>query len=99
MSNYNLNEIISSVETLVNLIRNTPPAGTRQEQYNQYLSFLREIEQLEDAIDLLENQVEADYRIGRITWEEYRNIDRILDSLDDQLDRAEDILEINFGIR
>lgn len=98
MSNYDLNEIISSVENLVNLIRYTRPVGTRQEQYNQYLALLREIDQLEDVIDFWENQVKADYRIGKITREEYKNIDRILDSLDDRLDRAEDLLEKIFGM-
>ncbi|WP_333650387.1 hypothetical protein [Lacrimispora sp.] len=95
---YDLNEIILLVENLVNLIRYTRPAGTRQEQYNQYLALLREIDQLEDVIDFLESQVKSDYRIGKITREEYKNIDRILDSLDDRLDRAEDLLEKIFGM-
>lgn len=98
MANYNLNGVISAVETLVSRIRAARPMGTRQEQYRQFLSLRLEIDQLEDTIDLWEDQVRADYQAGTITRDEYKNIDRILDSLDDRLDRAENLLQRIFGI-
>ncbi len=78
-----------SVEALISQIRTAMPFGTRQEQYIQYISYLKKIDQLEDTIDLMEDRVKADYRIGIISREEYKNINSILDSLDNRLDRAE----------
>lgn len=98
MANYNFNEIISAVDALINRIRVTRPGGTRQEQYNQFLSLRLEIERLEDIIDLWEDQVKADYRAGEITRGEYKRVERILDSLDDRLDRAENLLKRIFSI-
>lgn len=98
MGNYNLNELISAVDALVRRVRAARPVGTRQEQYNQFLALRMEIDQLEDTVDLWEDQVKADYRAGYITRGEYKNIDRILDSLDDRLDRAENLLKRMFRI-
>lgn len=98
MPNYNLEEIISTVESWISQIRAARPFGTRQEQYQQFIAFRQGIDQLEDTIDLLEDRVRADYRAGTITREEYKRIDRILDSLDERLDRAEDLLERIFGM-
>ncbi len=93
MPNYELDEIISAVETLISRIRTARPSGTRQEQYNQFITLIQEIDQLEDTIDMQEDKVKADYRAGTITREEYKRIDRILDSLDDRLDRSENLLK------
>lgn len=98
MPNYNLDEIISAVETLIGQIRTARPSGTRQEQYSQFIGYRQQIDQLEDKIDMTEDRVKDDYRTGIITRAEYKNIDRILDNLDDRLDRAEGQLEIIFGI-
>lgn len=40
-----------------------------------------------------EDKVKADCRAGTITREEYKRIDSILDSLDDRLDRSENLLK------
>jgi len=97
-SEYNLKDLIRVIENLERRIESITPAETRQEQYNQFLMFNREIDQLDDKIDLLMDQVEANHLAGKITREEYRNIEQILDSLDDRLDRAEDMLKYIFGM-
>lgn len=97
-ANYNVDELTSAVESLINRMGTARPVGTRQQQQNQFLLLKLEMDQLENKIGLLEDQVEGDYRARRITWEKYKNIDRILDSLDDRLDRAENILKRTFGI-
>lgn len=98
MPNYNLDEIISAVEALIGRIRTARPSGTRQEQYSQFIGYRQEIDRLEDRIDVTEDKVKDDYRAGIITRAEYKNIDRILDTLDERLDRAEDQLERIFGM-
>lgn len=98
MPDYQIDEIIAAVEALVSDIMGARLTGTRQEQYNQFLGLLQEIDQLENTIEMLEDRVKADYRVGTISREEYRNIDRILDGLDDRLDGAEDELKRIFGM-
>jgi len=97
-TNYNLNDLSSAIENLANRIESTRPTGTRQQQRNQFLTLNREIDQLEVKIDRLEEQVKADYRAGRITWEESGNVNRILSSFGERLNHAEDLLERIFGM-
>lgn len=98
MPNYNLEELSSEVDTVISRIMTSMPFGTRRDQYNQFIIFRQQIEELEDNIDMLEDRVKADYRAGKITRAEYRNTDRLLDSLEDRLDRAEDYLERIFRV-
>jgi len=92
-SKYNLEEVTLTVEDLVKRLKSIRPVGTRQEQYNQFLTIHWEIKRLDDIIDLLEDQMKADYHAGNITWEEFSNVDHILDYLDNFLDHAENVLK------
>lgn len=91
-------EIISEIEGLTNQIGAARPTGTGQQLRSQFLLFQQKIDQLEDKIELLKKQVKADYNAGRITWEEIKNIDRIIDTLEDRLVRMENLLKRNFGM-
>lgn len=86
-----INELAGRVEA-------AKPTGTREEQQKQFFSLSMEIEQIDDKIDALEDRLHADYTSGTFTWEEYRTIERKLDALEDILDRADDLLERNFGM-
>jgi len=83
---------------LTNQIGAARPTGTGQQLRSQFLLFQQKIDQLEDKIELLKKQVKADYNAGRITWEEIKNIDRIIDTLEDRLVRMENLLKRNFGM-
>ncbi len=57
-----------------------------------------EFNQLENELDAYEDQQEANYRSGSLTWDEYRAIEREIDQVEDRLDYAQDALELRFGI-
>ncbi|QWH18303.1 hypothetical protein EXW62_14885 [Bacillus mycoides] len=88
------NEVISIVEKA----NNTKPVGAKEDNLNTYLAAKKEIDQLDDKIDLSENQLEADYHAGTITVEQYQIQEREHDILEDQLEQAENALEARFGI-
>jgi len=95
---YNLDELIQIADELVNRIESVAPTGTRGAQHSQFLALHREMNQMEARIDLLEDQVKADYFAGRIAGEEFRNIKYTLDSLEDLIDPAGDLLKRTFGM-
>ncbi|MFF2240783.1 hypothetical protein [Bacillus thuringiensis] len=88
------NEVISIVEKA----NNTKPVGAKEDNLNTYLAAKKEIDQLDDKIDLSDNQVEADYHAGTITVEQYQTQEKEHDILEDQLEQAENALEARFGI-
>lgn len=88
----------NEVTAIVEKANNTKPVGAKEENLNTYLAAKKEIDQLDDKIDLSDNQLEADYRAGTITIEQYQTQEREHDILEDQLEQAENALEARFGI-
>ncbi|PGD40180.1 hypothetical protein [Bacillus wiedmannii] len=88
----------NEVTSIVEKANNTKPVGAKEENLNTYLAAKKEIDQLDDKIDLSDNQLEADYHAGTITVEQYETQEREHDILEDQLEQAENALETRFGI-
>ena len=88
----------NEVTSIVEKTNNTKPVGSKEENLNTYLAAKKEIDQLDDKIDLSDNQLEADYHAGTITVEQYQTQEKEHDILEDQLEQAENALEARFGI-
>lgn len=88
----------NEVTSIVNKANNTKPVGAKEDNLNTYLAAKKEIDQLDDKIDLSDDQLEADYHAGTITVEQYQIQEREQDILEDQLEQAENVLEARFGI-
>ncbi|WP_377865116.1 hypothetical protein [Bacillus sp. R86525] len=88
----------NEVTSIVEKANNTKPVGAKEENLNTYLATKKEIDQLDDKIDLSDNQLEADYHAGTITIEQYKAQEREHDILEDQLEQVENALEARFGI-
>ena len=63
-----------------------------------FFSLKRESNQIENALDRHEDELEAQLRKGTLTKEAFRETDRELERLEELLDNAEDRLEYTFGI-
>jgi len=88
----------NEVTSIVEKANNTKPVGTKEDNLNTYLAAKKEIDQLDDKIDLSDDQLEADFHAGTITVEQYQIQEREQDILEDQLEQAENALEVRFGI-
>lgn len=88
----------NEIAAIVKKANNTKPVGTKEDNLNTYLSVKKEIDQLDDKMDLSDDQLEADYHAGTITVEQYQTQEREQNILEDQLEQAENALEARFGI-
>ncbi|MES5893525.1 hypothetical protein [Bacillus cereus group sp. RP43] len=88
----------NEVTSIVEKANNTKPVGAKEDNLNTYLAAKKEIDQLDEKIDLSDDQLEADYHAGTITVEQYQIQEREQDILEDQLEQAENALEARFGI-
>ncbi|MED2787317.1 hypothetical protein P4261_24820 [Bacillus thuringiensis] len=88
----------NEVTSIVEKANKTKPVGAKEDNLNTYLTAKKEIDQLDDKIDLSDNQLEADYHAGTITVEQYQTQEKEHDILEDQLEQAENALEARFGI-
>ncbi|MFB6588153.1 hypothetical protein ACFCVQ_21305 [Bacillus thuringiensis] len=88
----------NEVTSIVEKANKTKPVGAKEENLNTYLAAKKEIDQLDDKIDLSDNQLEADYHAGTITVEQYQTQEKEHDILEDQLEQAENALEARFRI-
>lgn len=88
----------NEVTSIVEKANNTKPVGAKEDNLNTYLAAKKEIDQLDDKIDLSDDQLEADFHAGTITVEQYQIQEREQDILEDQLGQAENALEARFGI-
>lgn len=71
----------------------TPSART-----DAFFALDSEFNQLETELDTYENQKEAEYRNGSLSWEQYRTLELQLEQIEDRLDNAQDSLELRFGV-
>lgn len=93
-----MEELTSLVEAYEEKAKSAAPTGSASDDMEQFFSLKQEEDQIDDALDLHEDELEYLYRTGALTREEYKSLERELDRLEDRLDAAEDRLEITFGI-
>lgn len=93
-----MEELTSMVEAYEEKTKSAAPTGSASDDMEQFFSLKQEEDQIDDALDLHEDELEYLYRTGALTREEYKSLERELDRLEDRLDAAEDRLEITFGI-
>lgn len=90
-----LTDTVSAFETKVDSI---VPASSSSESMEQFLTLKQEEKKIDDELDLHEDELEALYRQGTLSRDDYKARERELERLEDRLDDAEDKLEDTFGI-
>lgn len=95
---YSIEELTSMVDAFEEKARAAVPTGASSEDMEQFFTLKQEENQIDDALDLHEDELEYQYRNGTLTRDEYRTLERELERLEDRLDDAEDRLELTFGI-
>lgn len=85
-----VSDTISRVDTLA------VPAGSVEEQREQFLNLKQEISEMDRRIDDLDDTIERNYRNSQITPEEYQKFAGELESLEELMDSTEDKLEFTY---
>lgn len=93
-----LSVLSAGIQDLEQRIGNITPAGSVQEQKEQYLALKSEIDALDNELDYTEDALESQYRGGSLEITQYQEQEREIDALEDRLDHCEDQLEFIFGI-
>ena len=73
------------------------PSGSREENQTRFFEMKGKLQEIEDRLDRFEDNIESQYRQGKIDYEKARKAEIELERLEDQLDKAEDSLENRFG--
>ena len=73
-------------------------SGNRDADRKLYLEHKSALEAVDRELDVYEDDLEVNYRGGKLTYDEYRAKDAEAEVLEDKLDDAEDRLEAKFGI-
>lgn len=88
----------TAVESLSKEIVATVPVSDTEQQKLQYLALEQELDTLDDNIDNYEHIIRVAYKEGALSTEEYKSLKNQIGQLKNQIDLAEDILELKFGI-
>lgn len=93
-----IEELTTLTNAAVEKVNAAAPAGSRDEQIGQFFQIKDELKAVEREIDYYDDELEIQFKSGAMDRMTYVTKDREVDLLEDQLDRAEDMLEIKFGI-
>lgn len=93
-----IEELTNLVEAYEEKVKASVPTGTAADDMEQFFTLKQEEDQIDNALDLHEDELEFLYRNDVLTRDEYKTQERTLEALEDRLDDAEDRLEIIFGI-
>lgn len=96
-SSYTFDELTALVAAYEEKVATAAPDGT-DSSLETFFTLKQEENQIDDALDFYEDDLEAQYRNGSLTRDEYKKQERELERLEDRLDDAEDRLEFTFGI-
>lgn len=97
-ASYTMEELTSMVAAFEEKVKAAAPTGNSSDDMDQFFSLKQEENQIDDALDFHEDELESRYRSGTLSRDEYKTLERELESLEDRLDDAEDRLELTFGI-
>lgn len=70
----------------------------RSAKVDAFLALDAEFDALDIEMDAYEDKREAEYRAGKLDWEEYRAIDQAIEAVEHRLDAEQDSLEHRFGM-
>lgn len=93
-----IEEITALVDAFSQKVDTVRPSGTESEQKNQFFTLKSELDSIELEMDRYEVLMEADFRAGTLSADDYYVKERDLERLEDKLDLSEDTLEVLFGI-
>lgn len=93
-----IEELTALVEAYEEKAKAAVPTGSAADDMEKFFTLKQEENQIDDALDLHEDELEYLYRNNILTRDEYKKQERELEQLEDRLDNAEDRLEITFGI-
>lgn len=96
--NYTMEELSAMVDEFIVSVGSATPDINNLGNLDRFFSLKRQADQIEHALENHENSLEDQYRASVISREEYRNLDREIEKLEELLDSAFDRLEITFGI-
>ena len=88
-------EEISLLKIDINAVTKENSYGKNLEMYNKYEV---KMDQLDHKLDLLDDEIEREYKNGKITRVVYSQLERELELAEDSLDSLEDVLEYKLGI-
>jgi len=95
---YTIDQLTAMVDDYAEKVSAASPSGTAAENIEQFFSLKKEENEIDDALDLHEDELEYLYQNHFLTREEYKKSERELEKLEDRLDDAEDHLEYIFEI-
>lgn len=96
--NATIQEFSDRANDLISQAEAAEVPSDRNARIDGYFKFDSEFNALELEMDTYEDQQEAQYRSGSLSWEDYRSIELQLEQIENNLDTAQDKLEIRFGI-
>lgn len=105
-SNTNSNETVSdTIESLTSAVDevtakadSATPSGNTKENRTQFLNLKDELDLVDRRLDTYDDYIEAQYKQGNLSYEDYRKQEQALEDIEDKLDASEDRLERTFGI-
>ena len=92
-----LDSLKDAVAKAVKEAENTKTSNSREENQNRFFEAKGKLQEVENRLDRFEDGVESQYRQGKLDYEKARNAEIEIERLEDQLDNAEDKLELRFG--
>lgn len=95
---YTTEELSTMVDEFIVSVGSATPDINNSGNLDQFFSLKREADKIEHTLENYENSLEDQYRVGTISRDEYRNLDKEIEQLEELLDSAFDRLEIAYGI-
>ena len=95
---YTMEELSEMVDEFMVSVGSATPDINNSGNLDQFFSLKRKADQIEHALENHENSLEDQYRAGTISRDEYKQLDKKIEELEELLDSAFDRLEIAFGI-
>lgn len=78
-------------------IKKAKLAGTYAERLQQYQTFEKRIDAIDNKLDRLDDKWEGKYELGKVKYKTYRSVEKKIENVDDYLENLDDYLDAKFN--
>lgn len=95
---YDFSSYEKDIYNITKSVNNAKTSTNASENHEQFYALKKQVDEVGGKLDKLDDEFEYDYHMKKISFKTYKERERAIEKLEDELELAEEALENKYGI-
>ena len=95
---YDFSSYENDIRNITKSVNNAKTSTNASENHEQFYALKKQVDEVSGKLDKLDDEFEHDYHMKKISFKTYKERERAIEKLEDELELAEEALENKYGI-